>query len=72
MIKPNQVYSTPPEHEACIMDVNELHWHVNFAKRNQTKAKSRFQLAERLNSQLKEDINFVKQHVWVDHVTETR
>jgi len=51
------------EHEACIVDVNELHWHVNYAKRNEAKAQSRFTIAERLNNQLKEDIAFVKQHV---------
>ncbi|XP_005098448.1 coiled-coil domain-containing protein 178 [Aplysia californica] len=51
------------EHEACIVDLNELHWHVSFAKRNEAKAQTRFSTAERLNTQLKEDIAFVKQHV---------
>ncbi|GFO13380.1 coiled-coil domain-containing protein 178-like isoform x2 [Plakobranchus ocellatus] len=51
------------EHEACIVDLNELHWHVSYTKRLEAKAENRFTIAQRLNQQLKEDIGFVKQHV---------
>ncbi|RUS92112.1 hypothetical protein EGW08_000136 [Elysia chlorotica] len=51
------------EHEACIVDLNELHWHVSYVKRLEAKAETRFTIAERLNQQLKDDIAFVKQHV---------
>ncbi|GFS13551.1 coiled-coil domain-containing protein 178-like isoform X2 [Elysia marginata] len=51
------------EHEACIVDLNELHWHVSYTKRLEAKAQTRFTIAKRLNQQLKEDIAFVKQHV---------
>lgn len=51
------------EHEACIMDLNELQWHVAYATRNDKRMKDRCNIAEVLNSRLIEDIAFVKKHI---------
>ncbi|CAG5133489.1 unnamed protein product, partial [Candidula unifasciata] len=51
------------EHEACIMDLAELHWHVKYTEHLQLKAQARCSLANRNNIQLREHIDFVRQHV---------
>ncbi|XP_059162874.1 coiled-coil domain-containing protein 178-like [Physella acuta] len=51
------------EHETCIMDLSELHWHVSYTSRIEEKAALRYKTAEKINHHLKEDISFVKQHV---------
>ncbi|BFZ16961.1 hypothetical protein BsWGS_19999 [Bradybaena similaris] len=51
------------EHEACIMDLTELQWHVTYSRRLQGKAQARFSVSHRSNTQLRERIDFVKQHV---------
>ncbi|XP_025109475.1 coiled-coil domain-containing protein 178-like [Pomacea canaliculata] len=51
------------EHEACIMDLNELHWHVAYVTRTEAKSKNRKLTAAELHNSLKEEISFVKQHV---------
>ncbi|XP_060070324.1 coiled-coil domain-containing protein 178-like [Ylistrum balloti] len=51
------------EHEACIMDLNELQWHVAYATRNDKRMQDRCNIAEVLNSRLIEDIAFVKKHI---------
>lgn len=51
------------EHEECIMDINELQWHVAYSSRNEARIKDRVDIAEVLNQRLKEDIEFVKKHI---------
>ncbi|OWF35535.1 coiled-coil domain-containing protein 178-like isoform X2 [Mizuhopecten yessoensis] len=51
------------EHEACIMDLNELQWHVAYATRNDKRMQDRCNIAEVLNSRLIEDLAFVKKHI---------
>ncbi|XP_053395665.1 coiled-coil domain-containing protein 178-like [Mercenaria mercenaria] len=51
------------EHEECIMDINELQWHVAYSTRNEARIKDRVDIAEVLNKRLKEDIEFVKKHI---------
>lgn len=51
------------EHEACIMDLNELQWHVAYSSRNEKRIKNRTNIAEVLNARLKDDIAFVKKHM---------
>ncbi|CAL1526941.1 unnamed protein product [Lymnaea stagnalis] len=51
------------EHETCIMDLSELQWHLAYTTHNEEKAQQRYKTAEKINSHLKEDIAFVKQHV---------
>lgn len=51
------------EHEACIMDLNELQWHVAYAVRNQKRIENRTNIAEVLNTRLKDDIAFVNKHM---------
>lgn len=51
------------EHEECIIDLNELQWHVAYSSRNQERIKGRMDIAEVLNRRLKEDIEFVKKHI---------
>ncbi|KAK3089571.1 hypothetical protein FSP39_004696 [Pinctada imbricata] len=51
------------EHEACIMDLNELQWHVSYAGRNEKRIENKTSIAEKFNRQLKDDIAFVKKHI---------
>ncbi|XP_050402301.1 coiled-coil domain-containing protein 178 [Patella vulgata] len=51
------------EHEACILDLNELQWHVAYCSRSEARIKDRKEIAEVLNARLKEDIAFVKRHI---------
>ncbi|XP_062617732.1 coiled-coil domain-containing protein 178-like [Saccostrea cucullata] len=51
------------EHEACIMDLNELTWHCNYGGRNEQRVKNKTSAAELLNKRLKDDIAFVKKHI---------
>ena len=51
------------EHEACIVDLNELQWHLAYTTRNQAKAQQRKDSAELMNNRLKEDIDFVRKHM---------
>lgn len=51
------------EHEACIVDLNELQWHLAYTTRNQAKSQQRKDNAELMNNRLKEDIEFVKMHI---------
>ncbi|KAL8600724.1 hypothetical protein ACOMHN_057313 [Nucella lapillus] len=51
------------EHEACIVDLNELHWHLAYTTRNLAKSQQRKDNAELMNNHLKEDIEFVKMHI---------
>ncbi|KAL4236342.1 hypothetical protein ACF0H5_004729 [Mactra antiquata] len=51
------------EHEECIMDINELQWHVAYSSRNEARIKERVEIAEVLNKRLKEDIEFVNKHI---------
>ncbi|KAK7100124.1 coiled-coil domain-containing protein 178-like [Littorina saxatilis] len=51
------------EHEACIVDLNELQWHLAYTTRTLSKAQKRKDTAELMNSRLKEDIEFVKTHI---------
>ncbi|XP_060608579.1 coiled-coil domain-containing protein 178-like [Ruditapes philippinarum] len=51
------------EHEECIMDINELQWHVAYSSRNEARIQDRVDIAEVLNKRLKEDIEFVKKHI---------
>lgn len=51
------------EHEACIMDLNELQWHVAYSTRNEKRMSDRCNIAEVLNVRLIEDIAFVKKHI---------
>ena len=51
------------EHEECIIDLNELNWHVAYSSRNEERIKGRVDIAEVLNKRLKEDIEFVKKHM---------
>ncbi|XP_076463347.1 coiled-coil domain-containing protein 178-like [Babylonia areolata] len=51
------------EHEACIVDLNELQWHLAYTTRAQAKSQQRKDNAEVMNNRLKEDIEFVKMHI---------
>ncbi|XP_046576697.1 coiled-coil domain-containing protein 178-like [Haliotis rubra] len=51
------------EHEACILDLNELQWHVAYRGRNEARMQNRREIAEVLNNRLKEDIAFVERHI---------
>ena len=51
------------EHEACIMDLNELSWHCNYGGRNLQRVQNKTSAAELLNKRLKDDIVFVKKHM---------
>ena len=51
------------EHQECIIDLNELNWHVAYSSRNEERIKGRVDIAEVLNKRLKEDIEFVKKHM---------
>lgn len=51
------------EHEACIMDLNELSWHCNYGGRNLQRVQNKTSAAELLNKRLKDDIEFVKKHI---------
>ena len=50
------------EHEACAMDINELNWHVSYRSRVEARIQNKTNIAEVLNSRLKEDIAYVKKH----------
>lgn len=47
------------------MDIAELNWHVSYKGRAESRIKQRVEVAETLNTKLKDDIEFVKKHVWV-------
>ncbi|XP_064605202.1 coiled-coil domain-containing protein 178-like [Liolophura sinensis] len=51
------------EHEACILDVNELQWHVAYSSRSEDRIRNKTNIAEVLNKRLKEDIAFVDKHI---------
>ncbi|XP_046357907.2 coiled-coil domain-containing protein 178-like [Haliotis rufescens] len=51
------------EHEACILDLNELQWHVAYRGRNEARIQNRREIADVLNNRLKEDIAFVERHI---------
>lgn len=51
------------EHEACIMDLNELQWHVSYSSRTEKRIHGRTHTAEVNNKRLKEEIAFVKRHM---------
>lgn len=51
------------EHEECIVDLTELQWHVAYGTRNEIRLKERWNIAQVLNTRLKEDIEFVKKHI---------
>lgn len=57
------VLFTWTEHEACIMDLNELSWHCNYGGRNLQRVQNKTSAAELLNKRLKDDIEFVKKHM---------
>ncbi|XP_066272114.1 coiled-coil domain-containing protein 178-like [Branchiostoma lanceolatum] len=54
--------SVQREHEACAMDISELHWHVNYKTRQNQRTLTKAQVAERLNTNVKEDIGFTQKH----------
>ena len=45
------------------MDIAELNWHVAYKGRAENRIKQRVDVAETLNTKLKEDIDFVTKHV---------
>ncbi|XP_076096487.1 coiled-coil domain-containing protein 178-like [Mytilus galloprovincialis] len=51
------------EHEACIMDLNELTWHVSYSSRTEKRIHQRTHTAEVNNQRLKEEITFVQRHI---------
>ena len=51
------------EHQACIVDINELHWHMAYTTRTLAKTQQRKDAAEVMNNRLKEDIQFINMHV---------
>ena len=51
------------EHEACIMDLNELQWHVAYSSRTEKRIHSRTHTAEVNNQRLDEEISFVQRHI---------
>lgn len=51
------------EHEACIMDLNELTWHVSYSSRTEKRIHQRTHTAEVNNQRLKEEISFVQRHI---------
>lgn len=51
------------EHEACIMDLNELQWHVSYSSRTEKRIHARTHTAEVNNQRLKEEITFVTRHI---------
>ncbi|XP_041357079.1 coiled-coil domain-containing protein 178-like [Gigantopelta aegis] len=51
------------EHEACIIDLNELQWHVAYRRRMEKRIRDRMESAELLNTRYKDDIAFVKRHI---------
>lgn len=51
------------EHEACILDLNELQWHVAYSTRNEARINSRASIAEVQNERLKTDILYVEKHI---------
>ncbi|KAI8501620.1 hypothetical protein Bbelb_208910 [Branchiostoma belcheri] len=54
--------SVQREHEACAMDISELHWHVNYKTRQNQRNLTKAEVAERLNTNVKEDIGFTQKH----------
>ncbi|XP_071952787.1 coiled-coil domain-containing protein 178-like [Antedon mediterranea] len=50
------------EHEACSMDISELKWHCSYRNRQKSRKQSHVEVAQTLNSRLKEDISFVTKH----------
>ena len=51
-----------PEHDACAVDITELEWHVAYTERHLERSRAKMNAAEVLNTSLKEDIEFVKEH----------
>ncbi|XP_052059765.1 coiled-coil domain-containing protein 178-like isoform X2 [Mytilus californianus] len=51
------------EHEACIMDLNELTWHVSYSSRTEKRIHQRTHTAEVNNQRLNEEISFVQRHI---------
>lgn len=50
------------EHDACARDIVELQWHVSYTQRQLDRIKDQVQVAQVLNTSLKDDIDFVKKH----------
>lgn len=44
------------EHEACIADITELHWHIAFHSKSEKKLRHKVQVEEKFCAQLQEDI----------------
>ena len=55
-------YYDVTEHDACAVDITELEWHVAYTGRHLERNRAKLNAAEVLNSSLKEDIEFVKDH----------
>ncbi|XP_038622633.1 coiled-coil domain-containing protein 178 [Tachyglossus aculeatus] len=50
------------EHEACVKDVRELHWHLHTKLRRLEKLRNQVAEVEETNTKIQEDINFMKKH----------
>lgn len=59
-------YFSTSEHDACATDISELQWHVGYMGRQLDRYRHRVEVAEVLNTQLKDDIAFVKKHWYVN------
>ena len=59
----SELWMSISEHEACIVDLNELQWHVSYAGRTEKRIENKTSVAEKFNRQLKDDIAFVKKHM---------
>ena len=53
------------EHDSCANDLAELNWHVSFHGGKEEAIERACDNAISLNVKLKEDIKFIKQHMWV-------
>ena len=45
------------EHEACITDITELHWHIAFNSKTEERLTHKVQIEEKFQAQLQEDID---------------
>ena len=53
----------PAEHDSCANDLAELNWHVSFQGGKEGEIERACDNAVALNVKLKEDIEFIKQHM---------
>lgn len=51
------------EHDACIMDITELNWHISFNIKSETKLKRKVEVEQKVYEKLKEEIAAINQTV---------